>query len=251
MNCFEGVPSATDAAVKVGLEELKFDPSLVPDGILVFQITRGDSGSRETFKRGLQTCCYMIISRRPFIRIPLISALSPPAGSPWRFQTKVFIESLPCKAADERTHYYLRYMHHFCLQLNYFQARWPLLNYNAFLDAFIPAANYRTNGRFLKVWLIFFHKRDFPEETFPLLHPFCILSPPPQLFLCPTDESSCPFGIAVIFKMESDRAEPLAFRRSSGMRQVARSVLKRACHPGTDVAWRRGGAEESSFLAAV
>lgn len=130
-------------------------------------------------------------------------------------------------------------MHHFCLRLNYFQARWPLLNYNAFLDAFIPAGNYRTNGRFLKVWLIFFHRRDFPEETFPLLHPFCIFRPP-QLFLCPTDESSCPFGIAVIFKMESDRAEPLAFRRSSGMRQVARSVLKRACHPGTDAAWRRG-----------
>lgn len=49
-----------------------------------------------------------------------------------------------------------------------------------------------------------------------------------------------PFEIAAIFKMESDRAESLACRCSSGMRQVARSVLKRACHPGTDVAWRRG-----------
>lgn len=179
--------------------------------------------------------------------MPLISALSPPAGSPWRFHTKVFTESLRCKAADERMHYHLSYMHHFCLQRNYFQARWPLLNYNAFLDAFIPAANYRPNGRFLNVWLIFFHGRDFPEETFPRLRPSCIFSPP-QLFLFPTDESSGPFEIAVIFKMESDCAEPLAFCRSSGMRQVARSVLKRACHAGTDVALGGGG---SSFLAAV
>lgn len=29
MNCFEGVPPATDAAVKVGLEELKSDLSQV------------------------------------------------------------------------------------------------------------------------------------------------------------------------------------------------------------------------------
>lgn len=85
------------------------------------------------------------------------------------------------------------------------------------------------------MWLIFFHGRDFPEETFPRLRPSCIFSPP-QLFLFPRDESSGPFEIAVIFKMESDCAEPLAFRRSSGMRQVARSVLKRACHAGTDVA---------------
>lgn len=48
------------------------------------------------------------------------------------------------------------------------------------------------------------------------------------------------FEIAVIFKMESDRAEPLVFRGSSGMGKVAWSVLKRACHPGTDVGWRRG-----------
>lgn len=59
-------------------------------------------------------------------------------------------------------HYYLRYMHHFCLQLNYFQARWPLLNYNAFLDAFIPVANDRTNGRVSECVAHFLPREGYP-----------------------------------------------------------------------------------------
>lgn len=164
MNCFEGARLASDAAVKVslgGAEVARLDLSPGPDGILSLHITGADSGVRGNIQMWaadlpLQDNFTQIFHSNPFNLSPFSP---PPAGSPWRLQTEVFIESLPCKEVDERTHYYL---HHFCLQLNYFQARWPLLNYNAFLDAFIPVANDRANGRVFECVAHFPPRKGFP-----------------------------------------------------------------------------------------
>lgn len=63
------------------------------------------------------------------------------------------------------------------------------------------------------------------------------------------------FEIAAIFKMESDRAEPLACRRSSGMRRGGGGVCTERFEAGLSPRDRccveEGGVEESSFLAAV